>query len=963
MATRQRTATTVVVEDPLKVTLEATSQPQFPDIKTIKDAIPAHCFQPSLLRSYSYVFRDFAVVSTLVWAALTYIPNIPDPTLRVAAWMVYGFIQGLFCTGIWILGHECGHGAFSLHGKINNVTGWFLHSFLMVPYFSWKYSHHRHHRFTGHMDLDMAFVPATQPKPSKSLVIGGVDIAELLEDTPISQLVRLIFHQLFGWQAYTFLNASAGKGSKQWEPQSTFAKWFRVSHFDPFSAVFRPSEAIFVAITDLGLALTLTGLYFASKYVGVSTVLYLYLVPYLWVHNWLVAITYLHHHHTELPHYTAEGWTYVKGALATVDREFGFIGKHIFHGIIEKHVIHHLFPKIPFYYADEATEAIKPVVGDHYCRDDRNFLGQLWTIFGTLKYVEHDPTNPGAMRWAKERRATPRHGGVTQTTSTLQPDRVAVLEERLATIEALFTAFVGQNPTTEPQQNAGLSLVDIDPSSASNSWTTSARTPGEATSSTTNSAQPTTKVSALSQLELAPLSEILPVVDNYFRNYNAIIPLFDETAFMRMLLEWFSSSTKRSMISWAAINVVLALSYRIVEGRLVDDPELAQCTRNLRSVMSELMTPGKDLLGLQVLLGMVIMFQGSPDFQLAIVLTGSVVRLAQSLGLHLKQTLTGLSRAEQAHRRRLFWLSYVYDKEMAQRSQSPCLQLDSETNMDLPETDPEDNLGVISSSTDNVHFNYLCMTARLACIQGKAHDLLYSQRSQKLTQEQRTNAIVRIEDTLKEWAREIPAELHTAEDIDKRLSPIARDLMMTLWFRHAECRVKVRSIFTLEDAWITRVRRYLTPAVIDVGDEAVVRRENFPPLPPGWDECVEYSRICMELIIKKQPTEYMLWLHTCGAFSCLILLVLNMIEYPDRDFVVQDRKLLDGCFGTFEVLTNHLPKEPYGTILSVARQLDQKAKGQVSRFMLDKGDVADEVDDFQMSPSMAWAILDDMDFQ
>lgn len=57
-----------------------------------------------------------------------------------------------------------------------------------------------------------------------------------------------------------------------------------------------------------------------------------------------MAITYLHHHHSEVPHYTPEGWSYVKGALATVDREFGFIGKHLFHGIIEKHVIHHLFP-------------------------------------------------------------------------------------------------------------------------------------------------------------------------------------------------------------------------------------------------------------------------------------------------------------------------------------------------------------------------------------------------------------------------------------------------------------------------------------------------------------------------------------------------------------------------------------------------------------------------------------------
>lgn len=281
------------------------------------------------------------MVAALAWAALTYIPTIQDSSLRIAAWMVYGFVQGLVCTGVWILGHECGHGAFSKNGKLNNTVGWFLHSLLMVPYFSWKYSHHRHHRFTGHISKDMAFVPRTTPK-AKS-IFAGIDFSELFEDAPIAQLIRLIFHQLFGWQAYLFFNATSGKGSLQYEPKG-IGRWINVSHFEPQSAVFRPNEAIFIAISDLGLALMGTALYFAGQAVGTSNVLFLYLVPYLWVHNWLVAITYLHHHHDEVPHYTEEGWTFVKGALATIDRDFGFIGKHLFHGIIEKHVVHHLFP-------------------------------------------------------------------------------------------------------------------------------------------------------------------------------------------------------------------------------------------------------------------------------------------------------------------------------------------------------------------------------------------------------------------------------------------------------------------------------------------------------------------------------------------------------------------------------------------------------------------------------------------
>jgi omega-6 fatty acid desaturase (delta-12 desaturase) len=224
------------------------------------------------------------MVAALVWAALTYIPTIADSRYRFAAWMAYGFLQGLVCTGVWILGHECGHGAFSKNTKLNNVVGWFLHSFLMVPYFSWKYSHHRHHRYTGNIVKDMAFVPATQPRSHKNAILASLD--ELFEDTPIRQVICLISHQLLGWQVYTFLNASAGKGSKQYEPTGIWS-WLRVSHFDPWSAVFRPNEALFIFISDIGLGITLSALYYASQFVGTSTVLYLYLVPYLWVHHWL----------------------------------------------------------------------------------------------------------------------------------------------------------------------------------------------------------------------------------------------------------------------------------------------------------------------------------------------------------------------------------------------------------------------------------------------------------------------------------------------------------------------------------------------------------------------------------------------------------------------------------------------------------------------------------------------------
>lgn len=62
-----------------------------------------------------------------------------------------------------------------------------------------------------------------------------------------------------------------------------------------------------------------------------------------------MAITYLHHTHPDVHHYDPDSWTFVKGALATVDRDFGFIDRHIFHGIIGTHVAHHLFPYAFFF--------------------------------------------------------------------------------------------------------------------------------------------------------------------------------------------------------------------------------------------------------------------------------------------------------------------------------------------------------------------------------------------------------------------------------------------------------------------------------------------------------------------------------------------------------------------------------------------------------------------------------------
>ncbi|KAF9937915.1 Fatty acid oxidation complex subunit alpha, partial [Modicella reniformis] len=130
-------------------------------IKELRDCIPAHCFERSAVRGLSYVAVDLTYMSLLFLAA-TQIDKLENPLLRYLAWPVYWVLQGIVCTGISVLAHECGHQAFSTSQTLNNTVGWILHSFLLVPYHSWRITHSKHHKATGHMTKDQVFVPKTR---------------------------------------------------------------------------------------------------------------------------------------------------------------------------------------------------------------------------------------------------------------------------------------------------------------------------------------------------------------------------------------------------------------------------------------------------------------------------------------------------------------------------------------------------------------------------------------------------------------------------------------------------------------------------------------------------------------------------------------------------------------------------------------------------------------------------------
>jgi omega-6 fatty acid desaturase (delta-12 desaturase) len=376
-------------------------------IKDIRDAIPKHCFQRSALKGALYIARDLAYMSANFYAFNSWImPALSGaPTIvRGAAWGVYAFAQGLFGTGIWVIAHECGHQAFSESKIVNDTVGWVLHSALFVPYFSWKISHGKHHKSTGNLEKDMVFVPKSRWEYARRYA-GGIahNVAELTEETPIATLIHAIAQQLAGWLLYLFTNVTGHNyHSRQREGRGKGKRngWFgAVNHFDPRSPLYEAKDGKLIVLSDVGIAIMGYVIYAACQKWGASNVAIWYGIPYLWVNHWLVAITFLQHTDPSLPHYYPEAWNYCRGAAATIDREFGFIGRHLMHGIVETHVLHHFIPLIPFYHADEASEAIKDVMGPHYRADTEGgaigFIKAIWKSARWCQWVEETEDTTG----------------------------------------------------------------------------------------------------------------------------------------------------------------------------------------------------------------------------------------------------------------------------------------------------------------------------------------------------------------------------------------------------------------------------------------------------------------------------------------------------------------------------------------------------------------------------------------
>merc|ERR1712034_110994 len=144
----------------------------------------------------------------------------------------------------------------------------------------------------------------------------------------VARLLQMVVMFSVGWPLYLLLNKTGNQ---------SYPKGAWVNHFMPGSPIFQKKGGNLILLSDLGVGIALSVLGYIVRQTSFAWVMYCYGFPYMVTNFWLVFITFNQHTAEELPHYNSNEWDWLRGALATVDRDYGHLNS-VFHHISDTHV-------------------------------------------------------------------------------------------------------------------------------------------------------------------------------------------------------------------------------------------------------------------------------------------------------------------------------------------------------------------------------------------------------------------------------------------------------------------------------------------------------------------------------------------------------------------------------------------------------------------------------------------------
>lgn len=291
-----------------------------------------HGLDPKQLTRDLNAFRDPRTARSLWEVASTLVPFMAVFAVMLFAveagyWAALALfpLAGLLLLRLFIIQHDCGHGAFFASRAGNDWMGRFMGVFTLTPYDPWKRSHAVHHAGTGNLD---------------ARGVGDVDTLTVSEYENLSALGR------FGYRLYRNPVVLLGLGP---------AYLFLLRHRLPIGLMKAGSLYWISAMaTNAVTGAILVGLMFAF---GIGTTLVVFLPVLLFAASVGVWLFYVQHQFEEAHWDRRHAWSFHEAALLGSTHLDLPIGLRWFTGNIGIHHVHHLASRIPFYRLPEALKS------------------------------------------------------------------------------------------------------------------------------------------------------------------------------------------------------------------------------------------------------------------------------------------------------------------------------------------------------------------------------------------------------------------------------------------------------------------------------------------------------------------------------------------------------------------------------------------------------------------------------